>query len=111
MSDDKITITDSSMSGYTFDGFEAGDYITVGDGTKFTANGTYTITDTTGSYITIKDHYQEQIDDLNKKFDKIMDRLGVLDDPDPGKLEKHKALKRAYEKYKMLEKLCGANDD
>ncbi len=79
----------------------------------FDASSNTTITwDGTGANtVTLPDPYQEQIDDLNRKFDKIMDRLGVLDDPDPEKLEKHKALKRAYEKYKMLEKLCGEGNE
>jgi hypothetical protein len=40
-------------------------------------------------------------------LDKIQDRLAILDDPSPEKLEKHAALKKAYDNYKLLEKLIG----
>lgn len=38
---------------------------------------------------------------------KIEDRLAVLQEPDPDKLEKFAALKKAYEHYKTLERLIG----
>lgn len=98
-----------TIVGCDFAGFDPGDCITVGNGDS--SDGVYTITSTGSSYITIKDMYQTQIDELNEKFDKIMERLGILDDPDPEQLEKNKSLKKAYEKYKMLEKLAGASDD
>lgn len=44
---------------------------------------------------------------LEKLLEKIEDRLAILQDPDPAKLEKHAALKKAYEHYKLLEKLIG----
>jgi hypothetical protein len=37
----------------------------------------------------------------------IEDRLAILQDPDPAKLEKHAALKKAYDHYKTLERLIG----
>jgi hypothetical protein len=37
----------------------------------------------------------------------IEDRLAILQDPDPVKLEKHAALKKAYDHYKTLERLIG----
>jgi hypothetical protein len=37
----------------------------------------------------------------------IEDRLAILQEPDPKKLEKHAALKKAYEHYKTLERLIG----
>lgn len=43
--------------------------------------------------------------DLGKLLEKIEDRLAILV-PDPNKLEKFEALKRAYEHYKVLEALC-----
>jgi hypothetical protein len=45
--------------------------------------------------------------DLGKLLEKIEDRLAILTDPDPKKLEKHAALKKAYDHYKLLEKLIG----
>jgi len=40
-------------------------------------------------------------------LDKIQQRLCILDEPDPAKLEKYQALKEAYEYYKLMEKLIG----
>lgn len=45
--------------------------------------------------------------DISKLFEKIEDRLAILSDPDPIKLEKFAALKKAYDNYKLLEKLIG----
>jgi hypothetical protein len=44
---------------------------------------------------------------LEKMFQKIEDRLAILQEPDPEKLEKFAALKKAYEHYKTLERLIG----
>jgi hypothetical protein len=44
---------------------------------------------------------------IGKILDKIQDRLSILDEPSLEKLEKHAALKKAYEQYKILEKLIG----
>lgn len=43
---------------------------------------------------------------LEELFSKIEDRLAILQ-PDPAKLEKYEALRKAYDHYKMLEKLIG----
>lgn len=40
---------------------------------------------------------------------KLEDRLAILQEPDPEKLEKFAALKKAYEHYKTLERLIGDN--
>jgi len=45
--------------------------------------------------------------DISKLFEKIEDRLAILMEPDPAKLEKFVALKKAYDHYKLLEKLIG----
>lgn len=42
---------------------------------------------------------------LAKLLESIEDRLAILIDPDPAKLEKYAALKKAYDNYKLLEKL------
>jgi len=44
---------------------------------------------------------------LGSLLESIEDRLAILQDPDPKKLEKHAALKKAYDHYKLLEKLIG----
>lgn len=46
-----------------------------------------------------------------KRLEAIEKRLGILDDPDPAILEKHAALKAAYEHYKMLEKIILGGDE
>jgi hypothetical protein len=42
---------------------------------------------------------------LKQFMDKMEERLAILV-PDPAKMEKFEALKRAYEHYKLMEKLC-----
>ena len=44
---------------------------------------------------------------LSKLLESIEDRLAILPEPDPAKLEKHAALKKAYEHYKLMERLIG----
>ena len=53
--------------------------------------------------ITIKGHsLAKMLEDINK-------RLAILQ-PDPAKLEKFEALKKAYDHYKLLEALCHESD-
>lgn len=42
-----------------------------------------------------------------KLLKSIEDRLAILQDPSPEKLEKYAALKKAYDHYKTLERLIG----
>jgi len=44
---------------------------------------------------------------LGNLLQSIEDRLAILADPDPVKLEKFAALKKAYDHYKLMEKLIG----
>jgi hypothetical protein len=44
---------------------------------------------------------------LVKLLESIEDRLAILQEPDPKKLEKFAALKKAYDHYKLMEKLIG----
>jgi hypothetical protein len=44
---------------------------------------------------------------LEKLLTTIEDRLAILSEPDPEKLKKFAALKKAYDNYKLLEKLIG----
>ena len=64
-------------------------------------------TDEDGNNIDIID----TIKTINENYDKIMERLAILDDPRPEKLARFKALKEAYIKYKFLEALYGEEDD
>lgn len=45
--------------------------------------------------------------DLTKLMERIEDRLAILQDPDPEKLEKFAALKKAYDHYRLMERLIG----
>jgi hypothetical protein len=44
---------------------------------------------------------------LVKLLESIEDRLAILQEPSPAKLEKYAALKKAYDHYKTLERLIG----
>ena len=48
--------------------------------------------------------------DLAKSLEAIEKRLAILV-PDPKKLDKFEALKKAYDHYKLLEALCHETDD
>jgi len=61
--------------------------------------------------ISISPELMERIDRMERNLDVVMERLTVLDKPNPEKLAKFKQLKVVYEKYKFLEKLCGEDDD
>ena len=43
---------------------------------------------------------------ITKLLERIEDRLAILMDPDPARLEKFQALKKAYDNYKLMDKLC-----
>jgi len=47
---------------------------------------------------------------LGKLLTSIEDRLAILAEPDPEKLAKFAALKKAYDNYKLLERLIGDDD-
>jgi len=47
---------------------------------------------------------------MRKRLEAIESRLNILV-PDPKKLEKFEALKKAYEHYKHIERLCEINDE
>jgi hypothetical protein len=48
--------------------------------------------------------------DIGKLFEKVEDRLAILMEPDPEKLKKFAALKKAYDHYKLMEKLIGDDE-
>lgn len=95
-----------TLDGYSFSGFEPGDTINVNSSDS--TDGIYTITDMNSTTFTIKDIYKDRLDELDEKFDKIMERLAILDEPDSDQLEKNRALKKAYDHYKFVEALAGA---
>lgn len=61
----------------------------------------------TGSGITMPSTADIKIGDksLSEFMTKMEERLAILV-PDPSKLEKFEALKKAYDHYKLMEKLC-----
>lgn len=65
------------------------------------------------SYKTTISADEIEIDGMSLKevLQKMQERMAILDDPSPEKLEKFEALKKAYENYKILEKLCFEKGD
>ena len=76
-------------------------------------NGTYWGTVTTPPGLHVKDDASFEGDvkikgkSIVKVLETIESRLAILSDPNPEKLEKFAALKKAYEHYKLMEKLIG----
>lgn len=52
-----------------------------------------------------------KFDRIEKALDKINERLAILEEPTPERLEAFKQLQDAYKKYKFLDELCGPHDD
>ncbi len=48
---------------------------------------------------------------LSSILEKMQQRLAILENPDPKKLEKYAALKKAYDHYVMLEKLINLEEN
>lgn len=76
------------------------------------SNGTWgTSTTSAGLHVTSDAEFEGDIKwkgrSLGKLLEKIEDRLAILPDPDPEKLKKFAALKKAYDQYKLMEKLIG----
>ena len=82
------------------------------NGTYWSANGNITTGSTTPSMSVKGDLEVEGAltvngKNLSKLMEKIEDRLAILAEPNPDKLEKFPALKKAYDHYKLMEKLIG----
>jgi len=85
------------------------------NGSYIYSNGSNPVwtTNTTAGFNTISPSMEVKGDlivngkNIGNILDKIQDRLAILDEPSPEKLEKHAALKKAYDHYKLLEKLIG----
>ena len=83
------------------------------NGTYFTTNGTAGRITTNSSQSTLNVKGDAEFEgkvkvnghDLGEFMETISKRLAILV-PDPEKLEHFEALKKAYDHYKMLEKLC-----
>ena len=112
---DTITIDTSSMyssntiilpsSSYTI-GSASSNYYTTGTG-SYTLNNTTPTVNITGAGIDMAAGTDINIDGKSLKnfMETLEKRLAILI-PDPSKLEKFAALKKAYEHYKLMESLC-----
>jgi hypothetical protein len=104
-----VTISGTSSSQYTIGTYGAsGAYLTTTAG----ANGTaWTSPTTPGLKVTGDSTFDGDIKIKGRSLEKLLttieDRLAILQDPDPKKLEKYVALKKAYDHYKTLERLIG----
>lgn len=100
-----VTIDTSGSSGsyiYTNSGI---------NGTWGTINSSLTSANSSGLHVSGTAEFEGDVKirgrSLEKMLQKIEDRLAIIQDPDPAKLEKYAALKKAYEHYKTLERLIG----
>ena len=97
-----------SNSNYTFNTGSSGQFLTNGsNGTSWsTGTGTGTVNISTDG-IDMAAGTDIKIDGKSLKafMNKMEERLAILV-PDPAKLEKFEALKKAYEHYKTMESLC-----
>jgi hypothetical protein len=98
----------------------SGQYLVTNGGYNW-ATPTYTIntvgslgvgtTTTPGLHVTSDAEFEGDIKwkgrSLGNLLQSIEDRLAILPDPDPAKLEKFAALRKAYDHYKLMEKLIG----
>jgi hypothetical protein len=56
-------------------------------------------------------HKNKRLDKIERTLEKICDRLAILEDPTPERLEAFKQLQDAYNKYKFIDELCGEHKD
>lgn len=100
-----VTINTTGATG------SSGSYFYTTVGSNGTASAYNWTSNNTGLHVTSDASFEGDIKikgrSLEKLLEKIEDRLAILQDPDPAKLEKHAALKKAYDHYKLLEKLIG----
>lgn len=93
-----------------FNGTSAGYTYNTGNSYNWPSAIGSTITSNSGLHVTSDAAFDGDIKwkgrSLGKLLEKIEDRLAILI-PDPAKLEKYEALKKAYDHYKLMEKLIG----
>lgn len=123
MADEKSYTLDPLASDYYTGGVatvstvsaDMGDAISFGDNSGTFTVGTDTLGDMNFDYdpsITVPEDADIKIGDRSLKtfMDTMEKRLAILQ-PDPAKLEKFEALKKAYEHYKHLESLCELEEE
>jgi hypothetical protein len=97
-----------SNSNYAFNAGSSGQFLTSGsNGTSWTnSTGTGTVNiNTDGIEMAAGTDLKIDGKSLKTFMNKMEERLAILV-PDPAKLEKFEALKKAYEHYKTMESLC-----
>ena len=115
-------ITSFNNMNYTTSGFyNSYGNVTISGGTGSATTNPYFYTTPTATWSTISPSSGLHVKDdatfegdikwkgrsLGKLMEKIEDRLAILQEPDPERLEKFAALKKAYDHYKTLERLIG----
>ena len=98
-----ITLPTTNISNYTIGSASSSNYYTTGTG-GYNTSPSVNITSggidmAAGTDITVDGK------SLKEFMNKMEERLAILV-PDPAKLEQFAALKKAYEHYKLMEKLC-----
>lgn len=76
-------------------------------GTVPGANSTWTTTGTSKTNLVVDGDIKWNGRSLGELLEKIEDRLAILIEPTPERLERFTALREAYDAYKMLDTLCG----
>jgi hypothetical protein len=111
MGDDDYTLTQPDLD-FTFDTAYDGEAVSTGGQGTFTVGIQDSIYSTSDNGLTVSLPGQDP--DVNHKLEARLDaiekRLGILV-PDPKKLEKFEALKKAYAHYKDLERLCEIEEE
>ena len=122
MSDDDKPYTITLDPTYTYSGGAATtSTVTMPVDDDYISNGTFTIDTSSiqdtdygnwGNDISVPEEGDIKIGNRSLKtfMDTMEKRLAILQ-PDPAKLEKFEALKKAYEHYKHLESLCEIEED
>jgi len=106
-----ITLPTGSLnynhSPYTINTGSSGQFLTSGtNGTSWSGGGSSTVNiNTNGIDMAAGTDLKIDGKSLKSFMNKMEERLAILV-PDPAKLEKFEALKRAYEHYKTMESLC-----
>jgi len=88
-------------------------YNTIGSGTGYVYSNSYSpMVNIDNDGVNIKDGGDLKVGgkSLKEFMNKMEERLAILV-PDPAKLEKFEALKKAYEHYKTMERLCQIEEE
>jgi hypothetical protein len=102
-----VTISATSPSAYSIGATSSNGYLYTTAG----ANGTGWTNPSSGLKVSGNAEFEGDVKIKGRSLEKLLttieDRLAILQDPDPAKLEKYVALKKAYDHYKTLERLIG----